>query len=143
MKHILFLCAGNTCRSPMAAGIFNAIVAQKGGDFEAESAGLYAVKGQPAAENAVEACREIGVELGGHASRSFDLSMLQSDWSAVPLTHDYAAALLAAGVPRDRLWIPEQPVSDPFGGDLECYRRCRVQLEGLCAALYEELERRG
>ena len=143
MKHIVFLCAGNTCRSPMAEGIFRAIVSQKGGDYTVSSAGLYAMEGDPVAANAVAACQEIGVDIAGHTAKAFTASLMEGDTVAVPLTHAYADALLGAGAPRDKLYIPVQSIFDPYGGDLNCYRQCRDQLQGLCARFYEELKQHG
>ena len=69
---ILFVCTGNTCRSPMAEGIFRHDMEQRG--FEnimCQSAGLSAVEGERPAENAVTVCREIGVDISGHITRRF------------------------------------------------------------------------
>ena len=65
MIKILFVCSGNTCRSPMALGIFRQMVARAGleGQVLCQSAGLSAVEGEPASENAILACRELGVDL--------------------------------------------------------------------------------
>ncbi len=140
MTRILFLCAGNTCRSPMAEGIFNDMARRRGETrFQAESAGLYAVQGDAVAANAVAACLEIGVDIAAHTARPFDARLMDGNCVAVPLTHAYADALLGAGAPRDKLYIPRESVSDPFGGDLECYRHCRDQLEALCQELLEGL----
>ena len=61
---ILFVCTGNTCRSPMAEGIFRKMMQERGMEDKVlcQSAGLSAVDGDPVSENAVLACREIGVE---------------------------------------------------------------------------------
>lgn len=140
MTRVLFLCAGNTCRSPMAEGIFNDMVRRRGETrFQAESAGLYAIQGDAVTTNAVAACLEIGVDIAAHTARPFDARLMDGDCVAVPLTHAYADALLGAGAPRDKLYIPRESVSDPFGGDLECYRHCRDQLEALCQELLEGL----
>ena len=77
MKKILFVCTGNTCRSPMAAVIFNQLAAQSGLDYVAESAGVAAVGDRPASENAVKAVAEIGLDLSAHRTRflpSLDLN---------------------------------------------------------------------
>ena len=69
---ILFVCTGNTCRSPMAEGIFRREMEQRG--FEnimCQSAGLSALDGQHPSENAVLACKEIGVDISGHIARRF------------------------------------------------------------------------
>ena len=127
----------------MAEGIFRAIVSQKGGDYTVSSAGLYAMEGDPVAANAVAACQEIGVDIAGHTAKAFTASLMEGDTVAVPLTHAYADALLGAGAPRDKLYIPVQSIFDPYGGDLNCYRQCRDQLQGLCARFYEELKQHG
>ena len=69
---ILFVCTGNTCRSPMAEGIFRHEMEQRG--FEnimCQSAGLSALDGQHPSENAVLVCKEIGVDISGHIARRF------------------------------------------------------------------------
>ena len=66
---ILFVCTGNTCRSPMAAGMFAQLAArEKLFSLQVSSAGISALEGKPASANAVQACREIGVDLERHSS---------------------------------------------------------------------------
>ena len=81
---ILFVCTGNTCRSPMAEGIFRHEMEQRG--FEnimCQSAGLSALDGQHPSENAVLVCKEIGVDISGHIARRFT----PEEIDAVSYTH--------------------------------------------------------
>ena len=59
MKKVLFVCTGNTCRSPMAEAIFNNLCNKDSISF---SAGIYASEGRPVSENSVLALSEIGLE---------------------------------------------------------------------------------
>jgi protein-tyrosine phosphatase len=69
MSKIVFVCSGNTCRSPMAEGIFNALSKQKGAGHFSLSCGLSAMHGMPASYNAVAAAAEYGADISGHLSR--------------------------------------------------------------------------
>ena len=72
MKKILFICTGNTCRSPMAAAIFNHIAGAElsGRDFTAASAGLYAHAGDPPSANAVSALQKLWrIDISEHRAR--------------------------------------------------------------------------
>lgn len=60
-KHILFICTGNTCRSPMAEGIFRDMVKKEGLQVEARSAGVSAFDGSPIAHHSAEILRKKGI----------------------------------------------------------------------------------
>ncbi|WP_322175454.1 low molecular weight phosphatase family protein [Acutalibacter caecimuris] len=125
---ILFVCTGNTCRSPMAEGLFRQLLEREGdGGALCGSAGLAAVEGAPATENAVLACREVGVDLGGHRARRVSRGLLPAWDLFFPMSSTHAYILEQAGVPPGNIYLPE-PVADPFGGDLDAYRRCRDHL---------------
>jgi protein-tyrosine-phosphatase len=68
LKRVLFVCTGNTCRSPMAAALFRDLV-QGRDDYEVESAGLSATKGDFASHHTAEIMRELGHDLSNHRSR--------------------------------------------------------------------------
>ena len=112
---ILFVCTGNTCRSPMAAAIAEQKLSQAGrDDIQVDSAG------------AIEAMAEMGVDLKAHRSRALRFDELPStDWF-VAMTPSHAAALSSAGVSPDRIYVLNVP--DPFGGNLEVYRQSRDQI---------------
>lgn len=138
---ILFVCTGNTCRSPMAEGIFRKIAQDcKQETLFCTSAGIAAVDGEPATRNAVQACAEIGVDISSHRARSL---RSVNDWSTfdffVCMTAAHASTLCRAGVPQNKLCVLGDEIPDPYGGNLDVYRACRdaieKALEGLCQTL--------
>ena len=135
LMKILFVCTGNTCRSPMAEGIFRKMMQDRGMEERVlcQSAGLSAVDGDPVSENAVAACREIGVDISGHTARRITGEELPVWDLYFPMSKTHGYILAQAGVPAERIYVPHY-IEDPFGGDLDTYRRCR---DKLC----EELQR--
>ena len=127
--NLLFVCTGNTCRSPMAEGIFQKMLADgKISGIQCRSAGLSALEGAPPSENALQACREIGVDIACHRSQLLTRQALPVVDCFAVMTESHAAALRAAGVPNEKIYVLDGQISDPYGGDLEEYRRCRDQL---------------
>lgn len=125
---ILFVCTGNTCRSPMAEGIFRKEMEERG--FEnimCQSAGLSPVEGDPVSENAVTVCKEIGVDISGHTARRFTPEEIDVWDVYFTMSKTHAYILVQAGVPAERIFVPGY-VEDPYGGDLDAYRRCRDKL---------------
>lgn len=79
-KKILFVCTGNTCRSPMAEGLFKKMAKEKQLPVEVQSAGLAAFAGVPATPEAILVCLEKGVDISGHQSQPLNKSLvMESD----------------------------------------------------------------
>ena len=68
MKHVLFVCTGNICRSPMAEGLFKKLVAGRD-DIYVQSAGVSAGRGMPASRHAIQALSVDGVDLANFRSQ--------------------------------------------------------------------------
>ncbi len=81
MKHILFVCTGNSCRSVMAEGMFRKMVADRPDDFSVISAGISAIEGFPATQETVNVLKEEGVDVSDHRSQRLTHEMIQTaDW---------------------------------------------------------------
>lgn len=125
---ILFVCSGNTCRSPMAEGIFKKIADERGLDVECKSAGIMTCNGLPASENSIKALEEIGIDISNH--KSADIRSLNPyDFDLfVPMTLGHAQALMQLGVEKGEIYLFSNDVSDPYGGSLDVYRATRDEL---------------
>lgn len=137
---ILFVCSGNTCRSPMAEGLFRKKAGQRGLDAECSSAGIMTYNGLPASENAVKAMGELYIDISNH--KSADIRSLNPyDFDLfVPMTLSHAQALLQLGVSKNEIYIFESDVSDPYGGSLEVYRATRNEIDENLEGLADFIE---
>ncbi|MFI3206146.1 MAG: low molecular weight phosphatase family protein [Clostridia bacterium] len=138
---VLFICTGNTSRSPMAEGLFRQMI--KGtvleGNAVCMSAGLSSTNGENIAENAVIALEEIGVDISDYKSRRFsskEISMWDCYFSMGD-THSYI--LEKAGIPHDKIYTPKEGIIDPYGLEVEDYRVCREQLINELKSFIEKL----
>jgi protein-tyrosine-phosphatase len=93
------------------------------------SAGLYALDGAPAAPNAVEAAGEIGVDVGSHRARSITRAIAERADVIYVMASSHRDALLtmepALGDKVELLDPEGQDIADPYGSDIEAYRRAR------------------
>lgn len=135
---ILFVCTGNTCRSPLAEAIVKRMVSDAGRtDIEVSSAGVQAHTGSPASDEALLVGFERNLDISGHRSRQLTrdileasdliLAMSESHVSHVRrLRHDANVYLVTAFSSSE---TPARGIQDPFGGDLAAYRRTADELE--------------
>lgn len=134
---LLFVCTGNTCRSPMARAIFASILEDNTDDsISCDSAGLAAYNGEPAASHAILACSEIGLDISTHRAKSIlDVNLNEIDRFIV-MTTTNLEQLLSLGVNPNNVHILDGGVLDPYGCDLDRYRLCRDQIVDALLLLY-------
>lgn len=135
--HILFVCTGNTCRSPLAEVLCRRLLADRLGcavdalrarSYVVESAGLAASAGGDAAPDAVAVASEYSVDLAGHRSRFLTEDILARADFLFTMTRNHLLTLASAnipGMPEPRLLSSRgDDIPDPIGSDLETYRVC-------------------
>ncbi|MGM8215008.1 low molecular weight protein arginine phosphatase [Bacillaceae bacterium W0354] len=146
MERVLFVCTGNTCRSPMA----EAVLKYKRSDLEVKSAGIFAGYGQEANPKAIEALQDKGIEF---EHRSQPLTDELMDWADVVLTMTAHHKLnLEMDYPeyRDKVFTLKEytlneededlnpDISDPIGLSKETYVQTLEEIEKYIKRLIDE-----
>ncbi len=144
---ILFVCTGNTCRSPMAEGLFKKLLSEKKGveiddlpglGYRVLSAGTSAFGGSCASEEAVEVLQERGCDIESHVSRPLSEELIREADRIYALTTSHQMGILALGATIDRPGPPLEQIlgplaggdiSDPIGLDVNGYRLCADEIE--------------
>lgn len=148
MKHILFVCTGNTCRSPLAEVFFNSLAQQRGLEIRASSAGVNVrQQGEPASENAMHVAAEHCLDLSRHRARAFTREVGEAADLILTMEarHRSRVERMLAGAKPNVFTVAEcagtpDDVADPTGGTLPDYRACAGQIFALVEAVVDRLE---
>jgi protein-tyrosine phosphatase len=152
---VLFVCTGNTCRSPLAAGALKQELGADAARVEVSSAGTAAWDGQPATGPALEVAGRDRVDLRDHRSRRVTPALLRASDLVLVMERGHLSAVQALGADPRRTHVlsewPEPgeaslPVSDPFGASIEayeeCWRRIRRHVQRIAPHVLEALRAR-
>jgi len=148
MKTILFVCTGNICRSPMAAGLLQQRLRKdpERRDWHVMSAGTWASEGRPASAYAVAEMADRDIDISAHRSRRVTESLMKQADLVLVMTRNHAEAL--------RVTFPEQAdkvymlsemvgktfdIADPYGGTRLEYSYIAQELEQLIDEGYDRI----
>ena len=120
---VLFVCSGNTCRSPMAEGYLNS----KGiKNLSAVSAGFMS-EGESVSQNSAAVMKDIGIDISKHKSRVITNELLSAE-KIFCMSKAHYDALVSLGLESKKVCVLGDGVPDPFGQDTKVYRACRDEI---------------
>lgn len=148
----LFVCSGNTCRSPMAAAIANAEIAARFGipfdsletiNVRALSAGVSARTGYPLTPESQQALRTLSVPVGPHAARNLTPDLAAQAEIIFCMTSEQRRAVIemipsVAG--KTVCLDPDGDIADPIGKGLAAYHSCAQRILLLVRQRFDRLE---
>lgn len=149
MKRILFICTGNTCRSPLAEGLLRKMAEEAGLELEVRSAGVHAMDGGMISNHTAEILREQGAHTDIISSsvsldliRWADLILTMTAGHKGTVTRQFPQALDKTFTLKE--FVVAEPngdldISDPFGGSLEIYRETAAEIEARLRELLQKL----
>jgi len=146
----LFVCSGNTCRSPMAAAISNAEIAARlkipfdsleTVNAHALSAGVSAKVGAPLTAEAQEVLRSLNVPVGPHAARNLTVELANEAEMIFCMTGAHRNAvieMLPSVAGKTYCLDPEGDIEDPIGKGIEVYLKCAQRIQALVRLRFDE-----
>lgn len=148
MKEILFVCTGNTCRSPMAQVLLQNEMKSAGFfDRQVVSAGLAALEKSPASVYAQAAVQEIGLSLAQHQARQLSWPMLVAADLVLTMGSRHKMVILDAyPALSGKVWTLAEyagetgDITDPYGGDLQVYRKCLTALQYYIDCVWKKIK---
>lgn len=138
---VLFVCTGNTCRSPLAEGLARKMLADRLGCTEDElpargfwmlSAGVAAFGGSPASPESADIAAEFGADIQSHRSRPVNPQLLAAADDVIAMTRGHAYSLAANYPdigPAPVLLCGNDDLDDPIGSSLDVYRSCAQTIQ--------------
>jgi protein-tyrosine-phosphatase len=148
LRSVLFVCTANQCRSPMAAGLLQALAAQHGEAdcWQIQSAGTWAEPDRPATQLAQTVMQQRHIDVTDHRSRPVAAELLKSADVILVMTRHHQEALQAEfPAVQGKILLLSQlvdrkfDIEDPFGGSLDDYELCAIDLQNILAEGYDRL----
>lgn len=142
MIKLLFVCTGNTCRSPMAQGLCQKYVTENllTGRFACASAGVDVKEGAPISENAAIVMNEIGISMASHRAKGVTEEMMEEADYVFTMSGTHRS-MLEALFPKQayKVQVLGHPIFDPYGQNLDFYRFSRDSLQDKVYRALDEL----
>lgn len=140
MKTVLFVCTGNTCRSPIAHAIFNQKAKQENLDAVAFSRGLFVQSDSQISKNALTSLNDIGINII-HTSKALTHDDIDKADLVFGITKSHEQALCDLfPLSCNKIFSFPTDISDPYGCDLEEYKMCRDKISDGIDKIFDYLK---
>ncbi len=138
MKKIMFICSGNTCRSPLAEGLFKKYLNDNNiTDVEVSSAGVGAFPGDAVSINSILVASQHGIDISNHRARNINPEHLLTIDLFFCMSESHKE-VLSRHCDSEKIVVLN--IADPYGRPIEAYEECAKQLESKFPAILEKIQ---